>query len=147
MLLSLFAMVSGSLFQSTIVLQKKEYLKLSFLQGNCLNVLECEVLVFDWFWYKYVCVRYFHFIVWNFVEVNQSGFCTTFLKCRPAQIVHHFCDTTCVMVAMTDISSDSPLYFFKFVRDGPFNFQGGGWWGYGFFFQTTRELEYLFSRI
>lgn len=49
MTLSLFAMVSGSLFQSGIVLQKKEYLKLSFLQGSCLNVFECEVLVFDWF--------------------------------------------------------------------------------------------------
>jgi hypothetical protein len=40
-------MVSGSLFQSGIVLQKKEYLKLSFLQGSYLNVFECEVLVFD----------------------------------------------------------------------------------------------------
>jgi hypothetical protein len=48
-------------------------------------------------WYKYVCVRYFHFIVWNFVEVNLSGFCTTFFKCRPAQIDHHFCDTTCAL--------------------------------------------------
>jgi hypothetical protein len=47
LILSLFPMVSGSLFQSGIVLQKKEYLKLSFLQGSCLNVFECEVQVFD----------------------------------------------------------------------------------------------------
>jgi hypothetical protein len=40
-------MASGSLFQSDIVLQKKEYLKLSFLQGSCLNDLECDVLAFD----------------------------------------------------------------------------------------------------
>jgi hypothetical protein len=49
------------------------------------------------------------------ITLQSNLKCTTFLKCRPAQIVHHFCDTTCVMVAMTDISSGSPLYFFKFV--------------------------------
>lgn len=97
------------LLQSCNVLQKNENLKLSFLHGSCLNVLEWPVLVLEWF-----CVRISEWgiTIWNFVIVWFS--CDVILvlsSLKFATYLKHYD----VMVPVIYIWRSSPLDFFMFV--------------------------------
>lgn len=97
------------LLQSCNVLQKNENLKLSFLHGSCLNVLEWPVLVLEWF-----CMRISEWgiTIWNFVTVWFS--CDVILvlsSLKFATYLKHYD----VMVPVAYIWRSSPLGFFMFV--------------------------------
>ena len=50
--------------------------------------------------YQYVFMRYFYFVVYNFMEHLQSNFYSAFLQSWPTESMHHICDTAGVVLSV-----------------------------------------------